>query len=200
MQALSWFAWLIMICYIFSTKKLMLKDKQRLSMFLKQRTFINKGTEHTLGKLLLKYGEMVGIRFLMHLSCAHLFVWVSGAWIMKETLYTNIWKVIKVYLSSPKIAKWKNASISSNSNWGGEFNWRGSPEYPLSCLLSDYWNCNYIQDNYCGVFVFKDWVDHRSFSAVLGQPLNRWSWGVGQARAFTIVVMLILSGKELGIV
>lgn len=28
---------------------------------------------------------------------------------MKETLYTNIWKVIKVYLSPPKIAKLKNA-------------------------------------------------------------------------------------------
>lgn len=29
---------------------------------------------------------------------------------MKETLYTNIWKVIKVYLSPPKIAKLKSAA------------------------------------------------------------------------------------------
>lgn len=70
---------------------------------------MNKSTEHAVAKLLLKYGEIVEIRFPMCLICAQLFVWVYGARIMKETSYTDIWKVMEVYLSPPKIAKLENA-------------------------------------------------------------------------------------------
>lgn len=106
------FVWLMLSWCVssFSSEKLLQKDKQRLYIFPRQITFINKGTEHAVAKLQLKYGEIVGIRFPMCLICAHLFVWVYGAWIMKETLYTNIWKVIKVYLSPPKTAKLKSAA------------------------------------------------------------------------------------------
>lgn len=40
---------------------------------------MNKSTEHAVAKLLLKYGEIVEIRFPMCLICAQLFVWVYGA-------------------------------------------------------------------------------------------------------------------------